>query len=295
MKKILKLLMFILPLILVCLILLYHKNNTVVQGKQYKQTTVEKDRELIRFLRMPYANSLKVMDENYNFIMYLSEKTGYKIKLNVAKSYEEVVDIAKKGDADVIWTATNHYVENIDEFGDYTPIFRPVRHGNDKYRGIIITSNKSNINEMKDLKGKVFAFTDINSTSGYILPKALLENKYSIDIYSFFSDIKYLGSHDSVIENVYYGKVDAGAVFEDAPETILKERKNGVRILDRTEYILNEPIIVKKDISEKFKKIFNKDFIKNIPEQIKDDLSVEGFVDANEKEYRNLRKVLGYK
>ena len=46
-----------------------------------------------------------------------------------------------------------------------------------EYRGVIFTNKASRITRVEDLLGKMIAFEDPGSTSGYFLPKLLLFEK----------------------------------------------------------------------------------------------------------------------
>ncbi|GIW22853.1 MAG: hypothetical protein KatS3mg068_1860 [Candidatus Sericytochromatia bacterium] len=83
--------------------------------------------------------------------------------------------------------------------------------------GAIIVRKDSNINTLKDLKGKRFAFGDPISTSSHIFPKMLLI-KNGINPDTDFVNVLFAGTHDSVVLSVYNKKVDAGATFSDDKE-----------------------------------------------------------------------------
>ncbi len=84
------------------------------------------------------------------------------------------------------------------------PLVSPQVNGTAKYKGLIISKAISGLHA---LRGSKFAFVDEKSASGYLYAKALLEEK---NIYDTISEMKFLGSHDKVIEAVNSGEVDAG-------------------------------------------------------------------------------------
>jgi phosphonate transport system substrate-binding protein len=89
------------------------------------------------------------------------------------------------------------------------------RFGDVFYRGQIIANANSGVKEMTDLAGKTFARPDPQSNSGWFFPMlTMLAAGINPD-----RDLKAIvdaGSHDTVVEWVYYGDVDAGASFVGA-------------------------------------------------------------------------------
>ena len=65
---------------------------------------------------------------------------------------------------------------------------------------------------LAELKGRTFAFGDVNSTSSHIVPRAmLLEAGVPVELLGSFD---HLGHHDAVAAAVLRGDYDAGAVME---------------------------------------------------------------------------------
>lgn len=80
--------------------------------------------------------------------------------------------------------------------------------GKTEYRTAIITRSDSGIGSLKDLNGRSFAYTDPYSMSGYLMPLALLTEKGIRP-----SSTTFAGSFNDLIEDVYNGRVDAGAIY----------------------------------------------------------------------------------
>lgn len=68
------------------------------------------------------------------------------------------------------------------------------------------------IDAIADIKGCSFAFGDINSTSGHIVPRAMLLEA-GIDLMDL-RYYNYLGSHEEVLRALLRGDFDAGGVME---------------------------------------------------------------------------------
>lgn len=78
------------------------------------------------------------------------------------------------------------------------------------YHSIIISKKSSNLTSLESLKGKTWAFTDPNSTSGTLVPSVYLK-KQGIDQQKYFSKVIYSGGHEASILSVKAGRLDAAA------------------------------------------------------------------------------------
>ena len=82
------------------------------------------------------------------------------------------------------------------------------------YYAVGFARTDSGIKSMEDAKGKVFAFADPNSTSGYLVPGAELTAKYG-KLEEYFSEVKMSGGHEQTIVGVSNGDFDAGVSWAD--------------------------------------------------------------------------------
>jgi phosphonate transport system substrate-binding protein len=86
--------------------------------------------------------------------------------------------------------------------------------GSTGYYSIGFARKDSGITKMEDAKGKVFAFADPNSTSGYLVPAAELTAKFG-DLTKYFSEVKFSGGHEQTIVGVAHGDFAAGVSWAD--------------------------------------------------------------------------------
>ena len=82
------------------------------------------------------------------------------------------------------------------------------------YKGQFIANKASGIKTFADLKGKTFCFVDPASTSGYIIPRIILQAN-GINPDKDFKNTQNAGSHPNVAIAVYKGDCDAGVTFID--------------------------------------------------------------------------------
>lgn len=67
---------------------------------------------------------------------------------------------------------------------------------------------------MDQAKGRIFAFDEPNSTSGYLVPAAELSAKFG-DLKAYFKDVPFSGGHEQTIVGVSNGTFDAGVSLSD--------------------------------------------------------------------------------
>ena len=132
----------------------------------------------------------------------------------------------------------------------------------DTYTASIVTYPGSPVQSMKDLVGHTFAFSDPASTSGHLYPVYAMR-KAGIDP---DKDIKgiYAGSHTASFEALRNHKVDAGELNSQqrASSAINGSYKEGDFItLWQSDPIPNDPIAIRSDLPEAFKKRFIEAFL----------------------------------
>ena len=143
------------------------------------------------------------------------------------------------------------------------------------------------------------AWVDRDSSSGYVFPRALLRNA-GLDPDKDLAREVFVGKHDSVVWNVFLGKADAGACYDDA-RLILKNPLfiERLDILARTADITNEPIVCRpglpkdlaEDIQQAFLNLNDNPRWKGLVSQL-DTTDFQGFVPAEDSDYDSVREVL---
>src|SRR5256714_14904691 len=81
-----------------------------------------------------------------------------------------------------------------------------------EFHSKFVTQPGSPIQSLADLKGHSFAFGDVNSTSGHLMPEYFMRQA-NVDP-SVIAKAIYTGGHDATLLAVANGKVDAGALDE---------------------------------------------------------------------------------
>jgi phosphonate transport system substrate-binding protein len=131
-----------------------------------------------------------------------------------------------------------------------------------EYRGLIFSKKDSEINRLEQLRGKMLAFEDPGSTSGYFLPKVLLLKKgfklfekSSPDAKVGLKEIGYVfASTDANVVNLVLSRtVAAGAFSDDDYGALEGSKKAEILILAQTDLFPRHLVSVRKDLNPMIK------------------------------------------
>ncbi len=141
---------------------------------------------------------------------YLGERMQRPGELVQRKTYVEVSELLQKGQIDVAFICSGPYALGRDTFG-FELLATPEVQGRHDYRAYLIVSRDSAYQQLEDLRGKVFAFTDQDSNTGKLVPTYWLA-KLGETPESFFSRTLFTYSHDNSILAVSRALVDGASV-----------------------------------------------------------------------------------
>jgi phosphonate transport system substrate-binding protein len=153
---------------------------------------------------------------------YLRKQIGRPVQFVQARSYREIMGLLEAGGLDFAWICGYPFVQQRDpETLELVAV--PVFEGEPLYRSYIIVHRDSSIASLADLKGRVFAFSDPDSNSGYLVPQAMLAQSGHRPE-SFFRLSFFTYSHAETIEAVAEGLAEGGAVDSYIWEYLHKNR-----------------------------------------------------------------------
>lgn len=118
-----------------------------------------------------------------------------------------------------------------------------------KFRGIILVRKDSGIKKVTDLKGAVVSFPAPTALAATMMPQYYLQ-MHGIDVMKDI-DIRYVGSQESSVMNVYLGNVAAAATWP-APWNLLSterlELAAEVYPIWQTKPLVNNGLVVRDDV-----------------------------------------------
>lgn len=127
--------------------------------------------------------------------------------LKVAQSYNAVVEAMTNDKVDIAWFGPVSYYQ-AKQRGVAQLLAVGVANGESVYYSGIFVRKDSGLESIDDLKGKSVAFGDINSTSSFAFPVAMLLDA-GIDPVQDLGEIHMTGTHTNSLAALDAGKVDA--------------------------------------------------------------------------------------
>ena len=250
-------------------------------------------RPALRLSMIPTTDPGKIVRESQPFIDYLEKQTGAKIELTVPTNYAAVVEAVANDRVDIAYFGGFTYVQASARAG-----VRPLvqRERDQAFHSVLITQPGSPIRSLGDLKGHSFAFGDVNSTSGHLMP-AYFMSQQGVDR-ALIDKAIYTGGHDATALAVANKKVDAGALDELVFARMIKEGKvaeSQVRIFYTTPPFFDYVWAARKGLDPALAESFSNAMLKlssDNPEQepVRQLLNATKYVRAEDSSYDPLRK-----
>lgn len=161
-------------------------------------------------------NAQDRMTSNECYRAKIEEALGVPVKLFTPADYDGVIQGLVGGTLDMAWLGASAYAKIYLSDDKAVEVKLTKQNLNDStgYYSIGFARKDSGITKIEDAKGKVFAFAEPNSTSGYLVPAAeLLEAHGKLEEY--FSEVKMSGGHEQTIVGVTNGDFAAGVSWAD--------------------------------------------------------------------------------
>ncbi|QQX88566.1 phosphate/phosphite/phosphonate ABC transporter substrate-binding protein [Cupriavidus necator] len=146
----------------------------------------------------------------------ISQATGLKFDIKIGQSYGAVVEAMCNGAADIAWYGPASYLQARAR-GCAELLALAVRDGQSVYYSGIFARADAGIERIRDLKGKKIALGDVNSTSSFNVPVAMMLSS-GVRPARDAAMISMAGSHANVLKALAEGLVDAGGASFDSFE-----------------------------------------------------------------------------
>ena len=164
-------------------------------------------------------------------------------------SYREIIDLLLSDELELAWLCGFPYVVYQDHL---TLVSVPVHNGAPLYRSyLIVPASDSTTTRIQDLGGRVFAFSDPRSNSGYLVPRVELL-RGGVRPERFFRRSFFTFGHRKVVEAVQAGLAQAGAVDGYVWDTLHMQQPRstaGLRVAWQSPQYGFPPIVARSSLS----------------------------------------------
>ncbi len=184
------------------------------------------------------------------FLKYLEKTTGRRFRIKFTEKYEDTVKNLGKGITHFAALGTLSFVIGKEEYGIEYLVSGVNKVGDTKYRAMIITRSDSDIQNIKDVRGKCFAFGSKMSTQGHLIPRKILEDEGMV--LEDLSRYIYTGSHINAVKSVLNRECDAGGIQDTL--AIRLESEGKIKILKISEPYPSSVIAYNKAVDRKIVK-----------------------------------------
>ncbi len=146
----------------------------------------------------------------------IEEALGVPVKLFAPADYDGVIQGLLGGTIDYAWLGASAYAKAYLTDPESVEVMLTKQNVDDStgYYSIGIARKDSGITSMEQAQGKVFAFADPNSTSGYLVPAVQLAEQLGA-LEEYFAEVKFSGGHEQTIVGVMNGDFAAGVTWAD--------------------------------------------------------------------------------
>lgn len=164
---------------------------------------------VLRVSMIPSTDPSKVLRESQPLVDFLGKASKAQVTLTIPTNYAAVVEALVNDQVDLAYLGGFTYVQ-ASARASVVPLVQ--RDRDQQFHSVFITQPGSPIQGLADLKGHSFAFGDVNSTSGHLMPEAFMRDaKVDPEV---IAKALYTGGHDATLLAVANGKVEAGALDE---------------------------------------------------------------------------------
>ncbi len=236
----------------------------------------------------PFKNPAKLMKMFSPLREYLGKELGADVSFRSAKDYDSHMKALLDGDVDISYLGPSLFaIINSEHPGKIRIAAAILNKGKPTFKGVIVARKDSQINSLKDLQGKKFAFGDRKSTLSCYMPAHMLMQEGVFDNINY----KFVGSHDNVAVGVLRKSFDGGGL---KPAVANKYLDKGLKIIAESEPVYEHVVVVGPNVDDAtFKKI--QDALLKVQDPavytpIKK--SITGFAVVKPSDYDNLKEVM---
>lgn len=233
----------------------------------------EAEKKTFTIAYAPNESTTDSTDARSTLAKDLGKVINMEVKEIQASDYTAIIEALRTGKADMAYMGALAVAMGSERAG-VTPIVMKAPNGDKAqavYNSVFVTQkNNSEINSIKDFKGKTIAFVDPDSTSGNLVPTSEIMKAFP-DLHltnekihtngEFFEAVSFSGKHQAGLQAVIKGDVDIVPISDQIMASEFKNGnadENAVKVVHSSAAIPAEAMVVSKTVNEDLKKTLTK-------------------------------------
>lgn len=233
----------------------------------------EAEKKTFTIAYAPNESTTDSTDARSTLAKDLGKVINMEVKEIQASDYTAIIEALRTGKADMAYMGALAVAMGAERAG-VTPIVMKAPNGDKAqavYHSIFVTQkDNSEINSIKDFKGKTIAFVDPDSTSGNLVPTSEIMKAFP-DLHltnekihtngEFFEAVSFSGKHQAGLQAVIKGDVDIVPISDQIMASEFKNGnadENAVKVVHSSAAIPAEAMVVSKTVNEDLKKTLTK-------------------------------------
>lgn len=233
----------------------------------------EAEKKTFTIAYAPNESTTDSTDARSTLAKDLGKVINMEVKEIQASDYTAIIEALRTGKADMAYMGALAVAMGAERAG-VTPIVMKAPNGDKAqavYHSVFVTQkDNSEINSIKDFKGKTIAFVDPDSTSGNLVPTSEIMKAFP-DLHltnekihtngEFFEAVSFSGKHQAGLQAVIKGDVDIVPISDQIMASEFKNSnadENAVKVVHSSAAIPAEAMVVSKTVNEDLKKTLTK-------------------------------------
>jgi phosphonate transport system substrate-binding protein len=223
---------------------------------------------------------------------YLEQQLNRPVALVFRNNQQDSLALLQQKKLDFAWISAPVYLKNRHKA---RLLVTPLYQGQPYDRAyLIVSASDYQTKHLQDLQGKLFAYMDADSSTGYLEPRYQLRNSGQ-DPEQFFKSSFFTRDHLKVVAAVAIGLADGGSLSGFAWETLALTRPDitsQTRIVSRSAELGLPPIVARQNLDEhdlsQMRHVLLNMSHDEAGKKLLSQLNLDGFTPANDRLYHRI-------